>query len=70
MNYPNWLEQNLLLQIFAFLHRIDVFVGVALKQVKGIAREVLLQPSTDSIVRVNENLIFYKRGLHLRLKRE
>ena len=70
MNYPKRLERNLLLQIFASLHRIDVLVEVALKQVKGIAREVLLRHSTDSIVRVDESPIFYKRGMHLPLKKE
>jgi hypothetical protein len=37
---------------------------VALQQVKGIAREVPLRPSTDSIVRVNESLVFDKKEAH------
>jgi hypothetical protein len=50
-----------LLEIFAFLHRIDVWIWVALQQDKGIARKVPLRPSTDSIVRVNESLVFHRK---------
>jgi hypothetical protein len=49
-----------LLEIFTSLHRIDVWIWVALQQVKGIARKVPLRPSTDSIARVNESLVFHK----------
>jgi hypothetical protein len=59
-----------LLEIFTFLHRIDVWIWVALQQVKGIARKVPLRPSTDSIVRVNESLVFHKKGARLPQKIE
>jgi hypothetical protein len=54
-----------LLEIFAFVYRIDVLIWVAFKQVNAILREVLLRPSTDSIVRVNESLVFHKKEARL-----